>query len=99
MKRITEKLLYETYKNEQCPVCGYYCLGNGGFGCIDKPTLCRIKSVSARAMRRISNHGDLNEGTEGENRSLHSQAVGETLLHAEQARPEIHHHSLGNEKH
>lgn len=19
-----------------CPVCGYYCLGNGGFGCIDK---------------------------------------------------------------
>jgi len=26
--------------NEQCPVCGYYCLGNGGHGCIDKPTLC-----------------------------------------------------------
>lgn len=21
----------------QCPVCGYYCLGNGGLGCIDKP--------------------------------------------------------------
>ena len=21
----------------QCPVCGYYCLGNGGRGCIDKP--------------------------------------------------------------
>jgi len=20
-----------------CPVCGYYCLGKGGFGCIDKP--------------------------------------------------------------
>lgn len=19
-----------------CPVCGYYCLGNGGIGCIDK---------------------------------------------------------------
>ena len=22
-----------------CPSCGYYCLGNGGLGCIDKPTL------------------------------------------------------------
>lgn len=23
----------------RCPVCGYYCLGNGGIGCIDKPSL------------------------------------------------------------
>ncbi len=23
-----------------CPVCGYYCLGKGGIGCIDKPKLC-----------------------------------------------------------
>jgi len=23
----------------QCPVCGYYCLGNGGEGCIDKPSM------------------------------------------------------------
>lgn len=23
----------------QCPVCGYYCLGKGGFGCINKPKL------------------------------------------------------------
>lgn len=23
----------------QCPVCGYYCLGKGGFGCIDKPSM------------------------------------------------------------
>lgn len=22
-----------------CPVCGYYCLGKGGYFCIDKPTL------------------------------------------------------------
>ena len=22
-----------------CPVCGYYCLGKGGVGCIDKPSL------------------------------------------------------------
>ena len=23
----------------QCPVCGYFCLGKGGYGCIDKPSL------------------------------------------------------------
>ena len=23
----------------QCPVCGYYCIGKGGIGCIDKPGL------------------------------------------------------------
>ena len=23
----------------QCPVCGHYCLGRGGIGCIDKPSL------------------------------------------------------------
>lgn len=26
--------------NIVCPVCGYYCLGNGGTDCIDKPFLC-----------------------------------------------------------
>jgi len=26
-------------ENIQCPVCGYYCNGTGGTGCIDKPTL------------------------------------------------------------
>ena len=25
--------------NTHCPVCGYYCLGKGGHGCIDKPAL------------------------------------------------------------
>jgi len=23
--------------SDQCHVCGYYCLGKGGHGCIDKP--------------------------------------------------------------
>jgi len=22
-----------------CPVCGYYCTGKGGYGCIDKPSM------------------------------------------------------------
>lgn len=26
-------------ENAQCPVCGYYCLGNGGDECIDKPSM------------------------------------------------------------
>ena len=28
---------------QQCPVCGYYCAGKGGIGCIDKPELLRIE--------------------------------------------------------
>lgn len=32
----------------QCPVCGYYCLGNGGHGCIDKPSLVNAKSDAQR---------------------------------------------------
>ena len=31
----------EDMANVQCPICGYYCLGNGGAGCIDKPELIR----------------------------------------------------------
>jgi hypothetical protein len=26
-----------------CPACGYYCVGKGGFGCIDKPALVAIE--------------------------------------------------------
>jgi len=26
-------------KDEFCPVCGYYCLGNGGVGCINKSSM------------------------------------------------------------
>ncbi|MCK5602050.1 hypothetical protein KAR91_09280 [Candidatus Pacearchaeota archaeon] len=29
----------------QCPVCGYYCLGKGGHGCIDKPSLCGMSEA------------------------------------------------------
>lgn len=33
-------------KDVYCPVCGYYCLGKGGFGCIDKPFLVGLKDDS-----------------------------------------------------
>ena len=29
----------QTAADIYCPVCGYYCLGKGGFGCIDKLTM------------------------------------------------------------
>lgn len=31
-------------EDEICPVCGYLCLGRGGFGCIDKPGLIAISA-------------------------------------------------------
>lgn len=27
-----------------CPQCGYYCIGKGGIGCIDKPFFVRFES-------------------------------------------------------
>ncbi len=36
-KRTTRKSIKP--EDIQCPVCGYYCLGKGGYGCIDKPSL------------------------------------------------------------
>ena len=42
LNRVRKEDLYEIYKNEICPVCGYYCKGKGGWGCIDKPKLCGI---------------------------------------------------------
>jgi len=38
----TQQTHPEDAENAQCPVCGYYCLGKGGHGCIDKPgMLCK----------------------------------------------------------
>lgn len=37
-----EERVKQWQENIQCPVCGYYCLGKGGFGCIDKPKLQKI---------------------------------------------------------
>lgn len=36
-QRILTEFLGLPYTNDiHCPVCGYYCLGKGGIGCIDK---------------------------------------------------------------
>lgn len=32
-----------TFDDAFCPVCGYYCLGKGGMGCIDKPSLIKME--------------------------------------------------------
>lgn len=34
-------------ENIQCPVCGFYCLGKGGDGCIDKPSILAAKKEEA----------------------------------------------------
>jgi len=40
-------------EDAQCPVCGYYCLGKGGWGCIDKPsTLTSPPSATATPASR-----------------------------------------------
>ena len=42
----------EDPREEQCPVCGYYCSGKGGFGCIDKPKLIEsILDYSAKSSK------------------------------------------------
>jgi hypothetical protein len=40
MRKKNKKVLSEEIS---CPICGYYCLGKGGFGCIDKPKLVEIE--------------------------------------------------------
>ncbi len=38
-------------ENIQCPVCGYYCLGRGGNGCIDKPFMVKQEADAMIAER------------------------------------------------
>lgn len=41
LKRLWDAIfnLPENPEDYICPVCGYYCLGHGGYGCIDKSSL------------------------------------------------------------
>jgi len=38
----------------QCPVCGYYCLGRGGHGCIDKPFMVKREAELSEANRKLA---------------------------------------------
>lgn len=51
-------------EDEICPVCGYYCLGKGGHGCIDKPALCE---------RHVARRND--EGYTIEERSMNYENI------------------------
>ena len=47
-----------------CPVCGYYCIGAGGIGCIDKPLLFileeeKMKRIETVGQKRCSRCGKL----------------------------------------
>ena len=47
----------------QCPVCGYYCLGNGGLGCIDKPGFVKKLNLYDKAVEeRRWSHSRANLG-------------------------------------
>lgn len=39
-----------------CPVCGYYCLGKGGVGCIDKPFY--VERITAQPRRVYDGEGE-----------------------------------------
>ena len=43
----------EEAENEICPVCGYYCLGEGGRACIDKPGYVEKHTQSLSTKRGI----------------------------------------------
>lgn len=51
----------ENYMDIQCPVCGYYCLGKGGIGCIDKPNMQKGKPMNNTQETR----GEMNMALEG----------------------------------
>lgn len=40
IKRAEQKYPQQHPFNVVCPVCGYCCLGHGGVGCVDKPSMC-----------------------------------------------------------
>ena len=40
-----EPVRNNAFDDEICPVCGYYCNGKGGFGCIDKPVLTGLRKT------------------------------------------------------
>lgn len=50
VKRVKDR--YEA-ENAQCPVCGFYCLGNGGVGCIDKPAMVAALTTNARSEAQL----------------------------------------------
>ena len=44
-----------SFDDEQCPVCGFYCAGKGGKGCIDKPRPTGLKADDAAVDRQKDN--------------------------------------------
>ena len=48
VKKLFAKNKEEKPEDIICPVCGYYCLGKGGYGCIDKPTIVKMYGNDTR---------------------------------------------------
>ena len=54
-----EPVRNNAFDDEICPVCGYYCNGKGGFGCIDKPVLTGLRKPPKPAEPEPANPEDL----------------------------------------
>jgi len=74
---------YDDHMNTEiiCPICGYYCLGKGGLGCIDKPNEKERKMFNDLKLEKEEeeNYGGLPE----EGRKLLTEArdeIGEMRL-------------------
>ena len=48
----------ENFENIVCPICGYYCVGKGGIGCIDKPFILykRQKQLNKDMMKILNDN-------------------------------------------
>jgi len=50
LDKMRAEKLEDLLNDVSCPVCGYYCLGKGGSGCIDKPTLLEPVSLPKKVI-------------------------------------------------
>lgn len=50
--------------DDQCPVCGYFCVGRGGIGCIDKPADVERKYKEQLAEKMVVEYRSRNKDRE-----------------------------------
>lgn len=73
-----ENVLHTEYEQTHCPVCGFYCNGKGGVGCIDKPKLYGIEPVEDPKLSLINYNTA--EDSQGNTYKLLSQELYDDFL-------------------
>lgn len=56
LENVRAQALEDLLNGESCPVCGYYCLGKGGLGCIDKPSMESTEPAPAPSSETPDHH-------------------------------------------